>query len=606
MSYRLPEEFIDEVRGANDLVEIASEYMTLKRSGDRYSGLCPFHKEDTPSFNISAEKQLYHCFGCGAGGNVINFIMNIENLGFLDAVKLLADRCRMPLPLKGLQRGVNAKYKLTNEILKANVAAARYYAKALEKNKNVMQYLIDRGLTIKTIRHFGLGYAPADGYSLTKYLQGAGYGSQVLQKAGLISTGKGGGTYERFRDRVMFPIIDIRGRVIGFGGRMLAEGKGAKYLNSPETPVFLKSNVLYGLNWARGHIADKELIVVEGYMDVISLYQHGIKNVVASLGTAFTKQQGIMLKRYSNSVIVAYDSDIAGKAAAQRGMDILEGLGCKVKILQLPGEKDPDDYVKIHGKEGFENIITEALPLVDYKISLLEKEYDLTDRDNKIEFLKKTAGVLASLKSELERAEYIKIVAHRADVYEADLRNEVLRLIKGEGGFKKNIYGKNRHNSKDRAYSPSVKAANTKAEKTLLLLILKKPQLRQRLITELKEEYFNDEVYKKLFKMLSEGKGKRGIEDADLVNAFERTQDINRVVALIREDISSLEEDTDKVINDCIHTIIIHKMRQRSNLLKGEIERLARKGMKRDTGEEEQYRGYCEEFVDIQRRLKGR
>lgn len=606
MSYRFPETFIDEVRGANDLVEIASEYMTLKKSGDRYLGLCPFHRENTPSFNISVEKQLYHCFGCGAGGNVINFIMNIENLSFLDAVKVLADRCGMPLPRGGLQKGVSEEYKTMKKILDANVAAARYYVKVLGKNERAMQYLTGRGLTARIIRYFGLGYAPVDGYSLTKHLQGAGYELQILKKAGLISPSKGGGTYERFRDRIMFPIIDIRGRVIGFGGRMLEEGKGAKYLNSSETPVFHKGNVLYGLNWAKGYIADEGLIVAEGYMDVISLHQHGMKNAVASLGTAFTKRQGEMLKRYSNDIVVAYDSDIAGKAAAQRGMDILEGIGCRVRILQLPEGKDPDDYIKSYGKEGFKKVLAKALPLVDYKISLLEKEYDLEDRDGKIEFLKKTAEILADLKSELERAEYIKMVAHKAGVYEADFRKEVLRRIKRGGRPRKNIYGKNRHNSKDRDYSQSVKTANMEAEKTLLTLMLKGTKLRQQLAGELSDEDFTDGFHRKLFEVLSKEKGKEYIKDADLVSMFEKSQDINKVVSLIQEDISIPEKDIDKVVNDCIHTITIHKMRQRSNFLKGEIQRLALKGTERAGGEEEQYRGYCDEFVYIQRKLKGR
>ncbi len=606
MKYRFPEEFVNRVREANDLAEIASEYMTLKKSGDRYLGLCPFHREDTPSFNISADKQLYHCFGCGAGGNVITFIMNIENLSFVDAVKMLADRCRMPIPEQGLQKGVSERYKTMGEVLKANVAAARYYAAALKTNKKAMQYLTGRGISEKIIRQFGLGYAPADGNSLTRHLAGSGFGLKILEKAGLVSPGKSGGTYERFRDRVMFPIIDVRGRVIGFGGRMLGDGKGAKYLNSPETPLFHKGSTLYGLNWAKKHIVNGELIVVEGYMDVISLHQHGIKNAVASLGTAFTQRQGETLKRYCTNVIVAYDSDAAGRAAALRGMDILQGMGCSVRILQLPEGKDPDDYVRHHGKEGFEELVSRAMPLVDYKIALLEKRYDLNERGGRMEYLKEAAGILAKLESELERAEYIKMVAHKAEVYEATLREEVLRLAKKEGRRGRNISGKNRHNNKNREFGYSVKTANVEAEKTLLVLMLKDKKIRRRLAKSLKSEDFTDRLHSELFEILGREGGAGEVKDADLVNAFDGQQDIDRVVTILQQGLPVSEEGIDKVISDCIHTITIYKIRKRSNFLKGEIERLALRGMERTGDEEEQYRGYCEEFMDIQRKLKGR
>ncbi|MDD4708290.1 MAG: DNA primase [Firmicutes bacterium] len=605
MKYRFPEEFVNRVREANDLVEIASEYMTLTRSGDRCLGLCPFHREDTPSFNISADKQLYHCFGCGAGGNVITFIMNIENLSFLDAVKMLADRCRLPIPEEGLQKGVSERYKMAGEILEANVAAARYYANTLKSSKRAIQYLTDRGLSEKTIRQFGLGYAPADGSSLTRHLKNSGFKMQILQKAGLVSPGKSGGTYERFRDRAMFPIIDVRGRVIGFGGRMMGDGKGAKYLNSSETPVFHKGSTLYGLNKAKKHIVNGELIVVEGYMDVISLYQHGIKNAVASLGTAFTQRQGDILKRYCTSVVVAYDSDAAGKAAALRGMDILQGMGCSVRILQLPEGKDPDDYIKSHGRDRFQELASKAMPLVDYKIDLLEKRCDLNDRGGKMEFLKETAAILAKLESELERAEYIKMIAHRAGVYEATLRKEVLRLAKREGRRSRNIFGKNRHNNNDREITYSVKTANVEAEKALMVLMLKSSKLRQRLAQSLKGEDFTDRLHRELFEILGRDDGTGQLKDADLVNAFDDRQDIDRVVALMQESLPVSEEGIDKVINDCIHTITVYKIRQRSDFLKGEIERLALKDTERTKGEEDQYRGYCKEFVDIQRKLKG-
>ena len=605
MKYRFPEEFVNRVREANDLIEVASEYMTLVKSGDRYRGLCPFHREDTPSFNISADKQLYHCFGCGAGGNVITFIMNIENLSFLDAVKMLADRCRLPIPEKGLEKGVSERYKTAGRILEANVAAARYYARCLKGAKKAMDYLAGRGLSYEIIRQFGLGYAPGDGGSLISYLKRAGFEPDIIEKAGLASRSKGGTLYDRFRDRIMFPIIDVRGRVVGFGGRMMGDGKGAKYLNSPETPVFYKGSTLYGLNRAKKHIVKGELIVVEGYMDVISLHRHGVENAVASLGTAFTQRQAEIIKRYSSNVIVAYDSDAAGQAAAQRGMEILEGAGCRVRILQLPEGKDPDEYIKSHGREAFLKLVSEAMPLTDYRIALLGKKYDLNDMGGKVEFLKEAAAVLARLDNELERTEYIKMVAQRAKTYEAALREEVLRLAKKAGKGGRNISGKNRHNNNGREYSYSVKAANIEAEKTLLTLMFNDKRLRDIIAERLKSEDFSDPLHARLFELINSAGNDREIKYADIINHFEDRQEISRAVALMQHGLPAAEEGIDKIVSDCIHTIIVHKYRMRSDFLKGEIKRLADRGTNRTKGEEEQYRGYCEEFMDIQRRLKG-
>jgi DNA primase len=534
MKYRFPEEFVNRVREANDLIEVASEYMTLVKSGDRYRGLCPFHREDTPSFNISADKQLYHCFGCGAGGNVITFIMNIENLSFIDAVKMLADRCRLPIPEKGLEKGVSERYKTAGRILEANVAAARYYARCLKEAKRAMDYLTGRGLNYEIIRRFGLGYAPGDGGSLLSYLKRAGFEPDIVEKAGLAGRSKSGVLYDRFRDRIMFPIIDVRGRVIGFGGRMMGDGKGAKYLNSPETPVFYKGSTLYGLNRAKKHIVKGELIVVEGYMDVISLHRHGVENAVASLGTAFTQRQAEIIKRYSANVIVAYDSDAAGQAATQRGMEILERMGCKVRILQLPEGKDPDEYIKANGREAFLKLVSAALPLTDYRIALLEKKYDLDDMGGKVEFLKEAAAVLAKLDSELERTEYIRMVAQRAKTYEAALREEVLRLIKKDRGQGRNISGKNRHNNNDREYSYSVKAANVEAEKTLLALMLSDKKLRGLIAERIKKEDFTDPLHARLYELLKSAGGDRKIEDADIINSFQDRQEANRVAALMQ------------------------------------------------------------------------
>lgn len=606
MENRIPEDFINKVRENNDLVEVASEYMTLKRNGDRYTGLCPFHREDTPSFNISVDKQLYHCFGCGVGGNVINFIMGIENIDFLDAIKLLADRCGMSIPDRAAKKGLSDEYKLTRRILEANVTAARYYVKCLSQSKEAMDYLVGRGLDKTTIIRFGLGYAPDRWVSLTKYMQRKGFELALLEKAGLARRNKkGSGVYDRFRNRIIFPIIDIRKRLVGFGGRAIGDSEGPKYLNSPETPVFLKGSTLYGLNIAKNHIEDGQIIIVEGYMDVISLHREGISNVVASLGTAFTSKQAEILKRYSSSIIIAYDTDTAGQAATHKGMDILETAGCRVKILRLPEGKDPDEYIRSHGKQGFEQLVKDALPLTDYRLAVLEEKYDLSDRQDRIDFLKEAVSVLAKLESELELTEYIKTVVQKTGAYESTVRREILRVAGRGKAHKRNIHGKNRHNSNVGEYSYSVKAAYFEAEKNLLILMLKDFDLRNRIAQRLETNDFTDALHRRLFEMIRDVGADERVIEADIINSFTEQHEVNRVVDMVQQDLPLVGDDMDKFVNDCIHTLYIHKYKLRSDFLKGEIERLTSRGKQRTQDQEEMYRGYCEEFVKVQRKLKG-
>jgi DNA primase len=605
MKYRFPEEFINKVRESNDIVEVASEYMTLTKTGDRYRGLCPFHREDTPSFYISSDKQLYHCFGCGAGGNIFNFIMNIENLDFIDAVKLLADRSRIPLPQQDFERGLSEKYRLLEEILNINHIAASYFVNCLSKSRKAKQYLLQRGMDAKTVRQFGLGYAPDGWDNLLNHLKSKGLSQEMIIKSGLASERKtGSGIYDRFRNRIMFPIVDVRNKVIGFGGRILGDGNGPKYLNSPETPVFTKGNNLYGLNVAKNHIENGEIIVVEGYMDVISLHQKGIKNTVASLGTAFTPSQGQLLKRYSSNVVIAYDSDAAGQAATLKGMDILESAGCSVRIIEFPDGKDPDEYVQKYGKEAFQQLIRAALPLTDYKIKLLERKYDIKDRHQKLRFLQEVAVLLAGLDSELEIAEYVKSVSQRAEIYESALRKEILNIRNRDKGQNRNIFGKYRHNNSAGEYSYSIRPANIEAEKNILVMALKDKTYRSEIIARISSEDFTDEFHRNLFEIVKSKYIDRELLPADLVSGFNSQDEINRVVALIDEELPVSDEEKGKFIDDCINTIQIHRYRIKGKELKSEIDRLAAKTNR--TGEEEKIlKEYWAEFVNIQRKLKG-
>jgi DNA primase len=603
MKLRFPEEFINKVRESSDLVEVASEYMTVSRNGDRYRGLCPFHREDTPSFYISSEKQLYHCFGCGAGGNVFNFVMNIEKLDFIDAVKFLAERARLPIPAQKTGSMSDDGYGLLQSIFNANLAAAKYFVYSLSKSPKAMEYLVGRGLDTKTVRRFGLGYAPDSWDRLYKHLLSREFSQQVILKAGLVSRSKSSdGLYDRFRDRIMFPIIDVTGKVIGFGGRSIADEKGPKYLNSPESPAFVKGNNLYGLNIAKKHITDQEIIVVEGYMDVISLHQRGIKNTVASLGTAFTPRQGELLKRYSSNIVIAYDSDAAGQAATVKGMDVLEAAGCKVRIIELPDGKDPDEFVRQYGNEGFKELIQEALPLIDYKIKLLEKRYDVNDRRQKLDYLAEVSKLLAGLKSELDISEYVKVVAQRTKVYETVLMKEISR-IQGKGQ-RRNMYGKNRHNNSAGEYSYSVKAANLEAEKNILTAMLADRDHCSEIAAALEPEDFSDRLHRELFGRIIDKHGNDGWTIADLLNDFDDQQDINRVVWLADRGLPVDHDERDKFIDDCIKTMRRYKYKVKSMELKDEIDRLARKAGRTDE-EENKYRELCSEYVNIQRKLKG-
>ncbi len=605
MKYRFPEEFIDRVRESSDLVEVASEYLTLTRNGDRYKGLCPFHREDTPSFFISADKQLYHCFGCGEGGNVFNFIMGVEKLDFIDAVKFLADRAGIAIPRAYEGSQDDGRYKFIQKIYSANLEAARFYAGSLRSSKRAMDYLLKRGLTTETVRHFGLGYAVNEWDRLLNYLKKKGFSDDIIAGSGLFIKRKdGSGFYDRFRNRIIFPIIDVRGRVVGFGGRVLDSADGPKYMNSPETPVFIKRNSLYGLNTARKHIHGEEIIVVEGYMDVISLHQRGIKNVVASLGTAFTRQQAEMLKRYCRNIVIAYDADAAGQTATLRGLEILQAAGCNVKVVEIPEGKDPDDYVSMYGGQAFEQVVKNGYTFMDYRIKLLREKYDLDDRQQKLQFLKEVSGLVAGLDSEIEISEYIKVISHSTGIYESALREEIFRIKKGNAGYKRNIYGKNRHNNSVEQVKHTIKDAVGEAEENILALMLKNIRSYTDLGGRVAREDFSDRFHRKLMEAINLLSNKGRLNVADLLNLFDDREEINRIVSLAEKDISVDVDDMDKFVEDCIYTIHMHRDRQRANYIKQQISELS--GKTDRTGEEDQlYRKLCTEFVNIQRKMRG-
>lgn len=426
MYIRYSDELIEEIRINNDIVDVVSEYVRLEKRGKNYFGLCPFHREKTPSFSVESGKQIFYCFGCGKGGNVFHFISLIEKLDYIESVKLLADRAKILLPENDDAEQAE-KAQLKQNILNINLLSARYYNEVLNSRlgEAALTYLGRREISENTVRKFGLGYSTDEWDGLYRHLKDKGIGEEHILHSGLVMKSSTGKLYDRFRGRLMFPIFDVRGNVIGFGGRVL-DNTLPKYVNSPETAVYSKGKHLYALNFAKNSDS-KKLIVVEGYMDVISLHQRGISNSVASLGTALTESQGRILKKYSEEVIISYDADTAGQAATQRGLDLLSDIGCNVRVLTVPDGKDPDEYIRKNGPNGFIKLAENALSLAEYKIKVLRSEHDLSATEGKIAFLNKAAAVLSKVDNVMEREMYIKKLSREYEISEEAILTEVLR-----------------------------------------------------------------------------------------------------------------------------------------------------------------------------------
>ena len=415
---------IDEIKSRADIVEVIGKVVSLKKAGSNYKGLCPFHTEKTPSFIVSEQKQIFTCFGCGASGDVIEFTQKYYGLDFREAMEQLAEQYGIVLEQSyGNQEKRDRFYEMNRE-------AATYFFKRLRQDRNkALAYAAKRGLSKETLHTFGIGYADESWTGLYDYMKGKGYKDRELLQGGLVSQ-SGKRIYDKFRDRLIFPIWNTRGRVIGFGGRILGDGE-PKYLNSPETPVFQKKSNLYGLYQSRGDISKEDrAIMVEGYMDVVSLYQAGVRNVVASLGTALTENQANLIRRYTKNVVLSYDSDSAGVAAALRGMDVLRQANMHVKVMHVTDGKDPDEFVKTNGPEAFVKLADEALPYGEYKIRHLEQQYDLDDVDEKISFLQAAVAVLRSL-SPVEADLYAQQLSGKYNISPAAIQKEMGRQERG-------------------------------------------------------------------------------------------------------------------------------------------------------------------------------
>lgn len=431
----LPEDFVQELKYRNDITEVVSSYVNLKRRGRNMVGLCPFHSEKTPSFNIYSENGSFYCFGCGAGGDVITFVMKIENLDYMEAVRFLAQRAGMTMPDTGYDDSMN---RLRTRIYEANREAARFFYGCLNspEGAEARNYLIGRQLLPKTIVHFGLGYSPKSRYSLCNHLKSKGFKESEIVAANLAFQSKSGkGIYDRFSDRVMFPIIDLRGNVIAFGGRLMGDGK-PKYLNTSDTPVFKKSNNLFSLNNAKNS-GGRTLILCEGYMDVIAVNQAGFTNAVATLGTALTSEQAILMKRYADEVVICYDADEAGQKATARAIEILRNAGIQVRVLTVPEGKDPDEFIKKHGENGsaaFKNLLEKSKNDMEYRLAKLKTTFNLETTQGRVSYINGAVKMIAALDNPVERDVYLSALSEEMSVEKNALAEQIKRVSRSKIG----------------------------------------------------------------------------------------------------------------------------------------------------------------------------
>ena len=545
-----PDELIEEVRMKNDIVDVISGYVRLQKKGANYFGLCPFHNEKSPSFSVSPGKQMYYCFGCGAGGNVYTFIQEYENYTFPEAVKMLADRAGVNLPEIEYSEEAKKAESKRSRLLEINKEAAKYFYFQLRarQGETGYRYLRDRQLSDETIKKFGLGFANKTSNDLVQYLRSKGYSPELIHEAGLCNVDEKHGMYDKFWNRVIFPIEDINHRVIGFGGRVMGDGT-PKYLNSPETPIFDKSRNLYGLNFARTS-RKGNIILCEGYMDVISMHQAGFDQAVASLGTAFTLGQASLLKRYTKEVLLSYDSDGAGVKAALRAIGILKEAGLTGKIISLEPYKDPDEFMKNLGKEAFQERIDHAENSFLFEIRMLEKEYNLSDPEDKTRFHREIARKLCDFSEEVERENYIEAVAEKYHIGFENLRT-LVGSIAAQTGLAKPV-----ERPKSGIHKKTTPEENSKKTQRLLLTwLVEEPQLYKKIERFIGPGDFTEELYVRVAERLFAGLEKGELNAASIISLFPDEEEQREVASLFNTRL--MEPETIQEKEKAFHDILV-------------------------------------------------
>ncbi|MEE1191942.1 MAG: DNA primase [Blautia sp.] len=521
------DEIIEEVRMKNDIVDVISDYVKLQKKGSSYFGLCPFHNEKSPSFSVSPGKQMYYCFGCGAGGNVFTFIMEYENYTFVEALKYLAGRAGVTLPEAEYSKEARAAADLRTTLLEIQKKAAGFYYYQLRQDtgKQGMAYLKGRELSDETIHKFGLGCSPKYSGALYQYLKSKGYSDEHLKESGLFNIDERSGMQDKFWNRVMFPIMDVNNRVIGFGGRVMGDAK-PKYLNSPETKIFDKSRNLYGLNIARTS-RKPYLIVCEGYMDVIAMHQAGFTNAVASLGTALTSGHASLMRRYTKEVLLTYDSDEAGQKAALRGIPILKAAGIRPRVVNLAPYKDPDEFIKEEGKEAFEKRLDEAANAFLFEVKVLERQYDLSDPEGKTEFFRKTARKLLEFPEELERNNYMESLSRIYHIKFEDLRKMVNNMALGGASTAVSKKPETRTRKKE-----NKEDAGRTAQKLMLTWLASYPAMFDTIAGYITPADFTTPLYHQVAELVFAQHEEGEVNPAKLLNQFSDSEEQKEVTSL--------------------------------------------------------------------------
>lgn len=549
------DELIEEIRSKNDIVDVISGYVKLQKKGSTYFGLCPFHNERSPSFSVTPQKEMYYCFGCGAGGNVFTFLMEYENFTFPEALKTLAERANIPLPEEGYSKEAREQADLKTKLLEIHKEAGLYFYHQLrsERGKIAWNYLMKRGLREDTIKRFGLGYSNKTSDDLYQYLRRKGYTDVLLKESGLVTIEEKG-TYDKFWNRVMFPIMDIHSHVIGFGGRVMGEGE-PKYLNSPETKLFDKSRNLYGMNYAR--VSKRpNFIICEGYMDVIALHQAGFSNAVASLGTAFTPGQASLIKRYTKEVLLTYDSDGAGKKAALRAIPILKEAGLSAKVVNLKPYKDPDEFIKNLGEEEFQKRMDSAQNSFLYEVFVKQESYYMEDPEQKTEFFNEVAKMLLEFTEELERNNYIEAICR-----EYQISYESLRSLVNKYGYQMEMPRKteiNRIRERKETGKREKEDGIKKSQRLLLTWMAEDIQLFDKLKKIISPKDFTEEFYHTVAEMLFEQYEKeKTVTPARIISRFDTEEKQREAANLfntsLREEMTQKEKE--KALNETIKRI---------------------------------------------------
>ena len=547
-----PEELVEEVRMKNDIVDVVSGYVRLQKKGANHWGCCPFHNEKTPSFSVNAARQMYHCFGCGAGGNVFTFVMNYENYSFPEAIRLLADRAGVNLPEAEYDEEMKARENKRARLLEVNKEAAKFFYYQLRNPRGEIgyNYLKKRQLTDETMKKFGLGYAGKNGTELVQYLKQKGFEDALIKEAGLASFSEKYGMTSQFWNRVMYPISDIHGKVIGFGGRVMGDAE-PKYLNSPETPIFDKRRNLYGMQFART-AKSGNIILCEGYMDVIAMHQAGFTQAVASLGTAFTPEQANLLRRYTDNVLLAYDSDGAGTKAALRAIGILKEAGLTGKVINMQPYKDPDEFMKAEGKEAFKERIDQAENSFFFEIRILEREYDLKDPEAKTKFYKEIAKKLCSFSVDVERENYLEAVADKYHIGFENLRRLVSSYAQQTGGMKPVERPRSGVQKKN---TPEESAK--KSQRLLITWITNEPAVYRKIMGYISAEDFTEDIYRKVAERLFADLEQDIYNPAAVISMFTDEEEQREAAALFNASLPDLttKQEKEKAFHDILYAV---------------------------------------------------